>query len=141
MRVVLWVKVILFGIFAAIILSMLSLLIDGFVRPERALLFLDLTYVVYMLVMLIAAGSGLVISLAALLTRSKTVSWIGAVLVAVTISTGAMKGAYDTYSNAIFFDAPLFYADLIQVVLNLIIYASVASLIWKVFGKELSTRS
>ena len=127
--------------FAAMILSAISLLIDKLVRPERGLLFLELTYVVYMLVLLIAAVSGSIVSLGVLLSKSKTISMIIAVLVAVTISTGLIKGAYETYSSAIFFDAPMFYADIVQIVLNLIIYPMVALLIWKMFAGELLTRS
>ena len=141
MRFVLWLKVILFGVFAAMILSAISLLIDKLVRPERGLLVLDLTYVVYMLVLLIAAVSGAVVSLGVLLSKSKTMSTIIAVLVAVTISTGLIKGAYETYSSTIFFDAPMFYADLIQIALNLVVYPLVALLIWKVFADDLLTRS
>jgi hypothetical protein len=141
MRGLFWLKVILFGVVAAVVLSALSLLIDKPVRPERGLLFLDLTYVAYMLVLLIAAISGAVVSLAVLLTKSKTISFIIAALVAITISTGLISGAYETYSSTIFFDAPMFYADVLQVILNLITYPLVTLLIWKLFGRELLTRS
>jgi hypothetical protein len=133
-----WIKVILFGVVAAVTFTAIALLIDKAIRPSRGLLFLDLTYVVYLILSLIAAVCGAIVSIAALVSKSRTGTLIVAFIVAVTISNGLLQGAYEIYSNEIFFDAPMFYADVIQIILNLIIYPAVAVLIWKLFAKELA---
>lgn len=135
MRVLIWIKILLFGMVSAVILSMLGQLLDSVIRPSRGLLFLDLKYVVYFIVSLVAAASGAIVSIAALISRSRTLTMIAALLVALTVSTGLFKGAYETYSNTTFFDAPTFYSDIVQIILNLIIYPVVALSIWKVFRK------
>jgi len=137
MQVQLWIKVILFGSACAVILSAVSLLIDEAIRPDREILLLDLKYLVYLIVALVALVSGIIVSLAVLISRSRSISTVIAFVVGLTISIGLIKGATDLYSQTDYFDAPMFYADLIQIFLNLIIYPGVCLLIWKVFRKDL----
>jgi hypothetical protein len=141
MRPVDWLKIILFGILASVVFAFAELLIDGLVRPKRELLMLDLTLLVYLLVLMVSTVCGLVISLAALLSKSRTITLVVAIVTAVTISTGLIRGAYETYADITFFDAPMFYADIIQVVINLSIYPLVGWLIWKLFRDKLLARS
>ena len=137
MRVVFWGKVILFGATAAVVLNVIALLIDELVRPKRESLMLDLSYLVYLVVLLIAGVSGVIVSIAVLISRSEKISILAALFVGLTISTGLIKGSLEIFSGSEYFDAPMFYADIIQIVLNLIIYPSVCLLIWRFFRKEL----
>lgn len=137
MRALVWVKVILFGMITAVIFSAIALLIDKAIRPSRGLLFLDLTYAVYLVVSAVAAVSGAIVSIAALLSKSLSATLIAAFVVAITISTGLIQGAYEIYSSETFFDASMFYADVVQILLNVIAYPVVTILIWKLFAKDL----
>ena len=138
MHVLFWVKVVLFGAAAAAVLSVLSLMIDGLIRPQRELLFLSLTAVVYVVVALFAAAAGVILSLVILIFRSRPVSMIVAVILAITVSLGLVEGAMEIYRNPTYFDAPMFVADIVQIILNLIIFPVVGILIWKLFAKELT---
>jgi hypothetical protein len=137
MRVILWIKIIVVGIASAVIFTFAALLIDEFVRPEREILMFNLKYLVYLIVLLIAAVCGLIVSLAILITRSRRISFFVALFVGLTISVGLMKGAFDIYSQT-YFDTPMFYADLVQIALNVAIYPSVWYLVWKIFRKKLT---
>ena len=137
MRTLLWIRVILFGTAAAVFLSVISLMIDGLIRPQREILFISLTLVVYIIVAIFAAAGGAVLSLAILIFRSFVVSMIAAVGVGTIVSFGLIEGAVEVYRNPTYFDAPMFYADIVQVILNLVIFPSVGYLTWKIFDKEL----
>jgi hypothetical protein len=137
MRVRLWIKVILFGPACAVILSGVSLLIDEMIRPDREILLFDLKCLVHLIVALVAAVSGVIVSLAVLISRSRSISLVIALVMGLTISIGLIKGAADLYSRTDYFDAPMFYADVVQIFLNLLIFPGVCVLIWKVFGKDL----
>jgi hypothetical protein len=138
MRVLFWIKVILAGVVCSVILSALSLTIDEIVRPDREILLLNLKYLVYIIVLTIAAGSGAIIGAAILATRSFKISMAVAVAVALTISIGLVKGAVETYQRSDHFDSEMFYADLVQIALNLAIYPAVCFTVWKLFRKELA---
>lgn len=138
MRVKLWLKVILFGLGSAVVFSMLSLLVDELVRPDREILLLNLKYLVYLIVCLVAAVSGIIVALVVLITRSRTISLIASAIVGFMISIGLIQGAVDLYTSTDFFDAPMFYADLVQIALNLMIYPIVCLLTWKLFRTDLT---
>src|SRR5215212_2450112 len=107
MQVQLWIKVILFGSACAVILSGVSLLIDEAIRPDREILLLDLKYLVYLIVALVALVSGIIVSLAVLISRSRSISTVIAFVVGLTISIGLIKGATDLYSQTDYFDSPM----------------------------------
>jgi len=136
MRVILWIKIIVVGIASAVIFTIAALVIDEVARPEREILMLNLKYLVYLIVLMTAAVCGLIVSLAILITRSRRISFFVALFVGFTISVGLMNGAFDIYSQT-YFDAPMFYADLVQIFLNLAIYPLVSYSVWKIFQKEL----
>ncbi|MFL6466519.1 MAG: hypothetical protein ACJ72Z_01030 [Pyrinomonadaceae bacterium] len=136
MRLFLWIKIIAFGIASAVIFTLAALAIDKVVRPEREILMINLKYLVYLIVLLTAAVCGMIVSLAVLIGRSRRISFFVALFVGLAISFGLIKGTFDIYSQT-YFDAPMFYADLVQIVLNLAIYPLVSYLVWKIFQKEL----
>jgi hypothetical protein len=129
--------VILFGSTCAVVLSGALVLIDELIRPEREILLINLKYLVYLVVALVAAVSGIFVSLSVLISRSRPISIVVAFIVGLTISIGLIKGSVDLYSRTDYFDLPIFYADVIQILLNLLIYPAVCFLIWKVFNKDL----
>ena len=105
MRAKLWLKVILFGLGSAVVFSIFSLLVDELVRPDREMLLLNLKYLVYLIVCLVAAVSGTIVALVILITRSRTISLIAAAIVGFTISIGLIQGAVELYTRTDYFDA------------------------------------
>jgi hypothetical protein len=137
----LWFKVLTLGIGGAVLLTALSLLIDENLRPDRGTLFLDFKYAAYVLVLAISAFCGIIVSLAALISRSFRNSMALSVLVALVISIGSIRGVIELYARTDHLDAPMFYADVVQILMNLLMYPAICYLIWKLFGAQLTERT
>jgi hypothetical protein len=101
------------------------------------MLIFNLKALVYIIVLSIAAISGIVVSAMVLISRSEIVSILSSAVVGITTSMGTVKGAYEVYFRPDYFDAPMFYADVVQIALQILMYPSICLIIWMVFRKDL----
>ena len=127
-----WLKLMGIGGSAASLLSVAALWIDTLVRPHRDILFLDLSMLVYLVVAVVAFIGGMIVAIVLLISRSASITALGAIAVGITLSWGMIQGAMEVYRREDHFDAPMFYSDLLHISLNLLISPAVALLLWRI---------
>ena len=102
------------------------------------MLIFNLKALVYIIVLSLAVISGIIVSVVTLISRSQIISILSAAVIGVGISIGTIKGASEVYFRPDYFDASMFYADVVQIALQISIYPLVCLMIWMVFRNDLS---
>jgi hypothetical protein len=137
----LWIKVFLVGVGGTALVTAGSLMLDEYLRPTGDLLFLNMKYAAYVIVLVVSVVCGLIVSAGILITRSFRSSMALSILVALGVSIGSIRGAIDLYALTDNFDTSMFYADLVQIAINLLVYPAICFVIWKLFGTQLALKT